>query len=232
MPSSRLQKYTIFYDNSEEYHNLKREVFTSDLYYFETDNPTPFIIDAGAHIGLSTLYFKQLFPAAKIISIEPNPRSFKLLERNIFENQLENITTVQAALSDILGSAHFFMDETDQQWHSTAGLHKGSWAGTQDSAQIRVQTHTLSEFITQPVDFLKLDIEGVEQLVLNQAKDSLSLIKEMHIEYHSHPTQNLQKLLDLLVKTHTVDVFHGTTIVPAKRIKKVTGLVQIRAVVR
>lgn len=232
MPSSRLQKYTIFYDNSEEYHHLKREVFTSDLYYFETDNPTPFIIDAGAHIGLSTLYFKQLFPGAEVVSIEPNPRSFQLLEQNIFENQLENITTVQAALSDISGSADFFMDETVQQWYSTAGLHKGSWAGTQDSTQITVQTYTLSEFVTQQVDFLKLDIEGVEQLVLNQAKDSLPLIKEMHIEYHSHPTQNLQKLLDLLEKTHTLEVFDGTTIVPAKRIKKVTGLVQIRAVVR
>ncbi len=232
MPSSRLQKYTVYYDNSEEYHNLKREVFTSDLYYFETDNPTPLIIDAGAHIGLSTLYFKQLFPGAEVISLEPNPRCFELLEKNIFENQLDNITTINAAISDNSGSARFFMDESDEQWYSTAGLHKGSWAGVQESKEISVQTHTLSELITKPVDFLKLDIEGVEQSVLNQAKDSLSQIKEMQIEYHSHPTQDLQKLIDLLEKTHKVDVFDGTTIILPKRIKKVTGLAQIRAVLR
>jgi FkbM family methyltransferase len=232
MPSTRLQKYTIYFDNSEEYHNLKREVFTSDLYYFETDNPTPFIIDVGAHIGLSTLYFKQLFPGSDIISIEPNPRSFELLEKNIFENQLDGITTINAAISDNSGPAKFYLDETDEKWHSTASLHKGSWAGTQDSKEITVQTHTLSEFITKPVDFLKLDIEGFEQAVLFQAKDSLPLIKEMQIEYHSHPTQDLQRLIDLLEKTHNLEVFDGTTIIPAKRIKKVTGLAQIRAVLK
>ncbi len=108
MNSSRLNKYTIYHNNSEEYHNLKREVFTSDLYYFETENPQPVIIDAGAHIGLATLYFKQLYPGAQITALEPNPESFQLLEKNLFENMIDDVTTVQVALSDHSGEEHFF----------------------------------------------------------------------------------------------------------------------------
>ena len=141
MQSSRLQKYTIYYENSEEYHHLKREVFTSDLYYFETENPNPFIIDLGAHIGLSTLYFKQTYPGSEIIAIEPNPGTFELLEQNLFENQIDGVTAINAAVSDQSGFEELFLDETAEQWHSVASFHTGSWAGTQQSKSIVVQTY-------------------------------------------------------------------------------------------
>ena len=112
MKSSRLNNYTIYYNHSEEYHLLKREIFTQDLYHFETVQPAPFIIDAGAHIGLSTLYFKMLYPSSRIIAIEPHPENFKILEKNIYENQIEGVTLVQAALSDRSGINKLFFDKT------------------------------------------------------------------------------------------------------------------------
>lgn len=232
MKNSRLQKYTIYYNNSEEYHHLKREVFTADLYYFETENPTPFIIDAGAHIGLSTLYFKQLYPGAEIISIEPNPNTFEILETNLFENQIENVTTIKAALSNQVGQEKFYLDETYEEWHSTAGFHKGSWVGSQQSKEIIVPTIILSELITKTVDFLKIDIEGVEQKVIQEIEPKLPLIKELQVEFHTHPTQSLKKVIDILERTHKVELYKGTTIIPMKMVKKTKGLVQIRAVNR
>ncbi len=229
MNSSRLNKYTIYHNNSEEYHNLKREVFTSDLYYFETENPQPVIIDAGAHIGLATLYFKQLYPGAQITALEPNPESFQLLEKNLFENMIDDVTTVQVALSDHSGEEHFFRDETNEWWHSTAGFHKGSWLGTQESDEIFVQTQMLSEYVTGPVDFLKMDIEGAEQKVLFASQEVLPLVKEFHIEFHTHSSQSLVKLVELLEKTHTVELTKdGRDVV----IKRATGLIQVRAVNR
>lgn len=232
MQSSRLQDYTVYYNNSEEYHLLKKEVFTADLYYFETDNPNPFIIDAGAHIGLATLYFKKNFPESQILAIEPNPSIFEILEKNIFENQIQGVTTINAALSDHTGTETMYLDETDEKWHSTTSFHEGSWVGSQKSKKIEVQTYTLSEFITKPVDFLKLDIEASEQKVLFEAEDSLKLVKEMHIEFHTHKTQSLKKLMDLLERTHKLEIYEGTTLVPEKRLKKITGMVQIRAINR
>jgi FkbM family methyltransferase len=232
MQNSRLQKFNIYYNNSEEYHHLKREVFTSDLYYFETDNPTPFIIDAGAHIGLSTLYFKQLYPGAEIISIEPNSSTFKILETNLFENQIDDVTTINSAISNQIGQEKFYLDETNEQWHSTASFHNGSWVGSQQSEEITVPTITLSSLITKTVDFLKIDIEGAEQKVLKEVEYKLPLVKELQVEFHTHPTQSLKKVIDILERTHKVELYKGTTIIPPKMVKKTKGLVQIRAVNR
>lgn len=227
MKSSKLQKFVVFYNNSQEYHLLKKEIFTQDLYHFETSAAQPIIIDAGAHIGISTLYFKQLYPGAKIIAIEPNPQSFKLLERNIFENQLDDITTIQAALSDHSGEITLYLDETAEEWHSVASIHYGSWVGTQKSKEIVVQAFSLSEFVNQPIDFLKMDIEAAEQNVLMSSPESMPLIKQMIIEFHSHKSQSLQMMVDFLERTHRVRLYQGTKEVPS--IKKARGLVMIVA---
>lgn len=230
MNSSKLQKYTIFYNNSQEYHRLKNEIFTQDLYHFESETATPFIIDAGAHIGLSVLYFKQLYHGSQIVALEPNPESFKILERNIFENQIEGVTLIQTALSDKSGIETLYLDETSDQWYSVASFHKGSWVGSQQSKEIEVEAHALSEFVTKPIDFLKMDIEGVEQRVLESSAESLPLIKQLIIEFHTHKTQSLQKMVDLLERTHKVSLFQGTKEVAS--IKKAKGLVMIVATKR
>ncbi|GAM40553.1 hypothetical protein TCE0_039r12991 [Talaromyces pinophilus] len=48
----------------------------------------PFIIDAGANIGLFTLYMKQKYPASKILAFEPAPQLFELLCRNLALNSI------------------------------------------------------------------------------------------------------------------------------------------------
>lgn len=229
MQSSKLNKYTVFYENSEEYHHLKQEIFTQDLYYFESENPTPVIIDAGAYIGLSTLYFKYLFPAAQIIAIEPNPSAVQILETNIFENQISGVTIIQAALSDSQLPTTLHRDANPEKWHSAASIHKGAWTGTQKSEIIETKAHLLSEFITQPIDFLKLDIEGAEQSVLKASQESLSLIKEMHIEFHPHTSQKLETIMQILEETHKLEFYSGTTEILAKRLLRTPGLIQIRA---
>lgn len=223
---SKLGQYTVFHQNSEEYHLLKRELFSQHQYYFESDLDQPMILDIGAHIGLATLYFKQLFPNAHIVAVEPNPNNFALLEKNVYENQLENVTLLQQAISDTQEGGDFFIDETSNHWQSTGSFHKGSWAGVQESTRILVETTLLSSLITQPIDFLKLDIEGWEQVALTEAQGKLRQVKELQFEFHPHPTQSLKKIVELLEQTHAVTVFSGTQEVPVKKAK---GLVQVHA---
>lgn len=190
----------------DEYHHLKREIFTHNGYYFEPNENqaaqqvAPVIIDAGAHIGLATLYFKYLYPEAKIIAIEPNPLAFEILEANIFENQLENVQTFNLALSDKSETANFYLDKTENGWWSTAGFIEGAWTGDQQSERTSVKTASLSELIREPVDFLKMDIEGAELKVLRASESVLPLIKQLAVEFHPHSEQNLEDLVFLLEK--------------------------------
>lgn len=200
MPTAKLGTYTITYDNSEEYHRLKTEIFTHDQYYFETDNPQPVIIDAGAHIGLASLYFKKNFPGASITAIEPQPNNFKLLEQNLWNNNVDDVTAVNVALSDKAGFETFYQDATDDHWFSTASFTPRAWNNQQTSRETSVPTRTLAEFITGPIDLLKLDIEGAETKVLQAAVGRLHLIKHMIVEYHPTPNQSFTHLTEFLRK--------------------------------
>lgn len=193
----KVDKFLVHYHNKEEVLEIKKEIFAQHTYYFETINAKPFIIDAGAHIGMTTLYFKKQFPGAEIIAIEPNTINFKLLEENVWENQLDDVTTIQAALTSYGNEAEFFADEK-QSWLSTASLVQGAWNGEQSTQRQVVPAMQLSSLITRHVDLLKLDIEGAEQEVLQEAREKLPLIKKILMEFHPHAGQSLEEIEKLL----------------------------------
>ncbi len=226
--STKIAPFKVYYHNGEEFHQLKGEVFTQGHYYFETNNLTPRIIDAGAHIGLSTLYFKKLYPGSEIIAIEPNPHTFRILEKNIAENQLRHVEALPVALSDQSGQETFFMDESDEQWLSTASFIPGAWTGAQQSQESQVQTTLLSLFLDKPVDFLKMDIEGAEQKVLMAIPDQIRQIKHMIVEFHPVAGQDLEKLLEYLQEHgFTTELWKNGKEVPSA--KRAHGLVYIEA---
>ncbi len=204
MPTTKLQNFTIHYHNQEEFHELKNEIFIQRIYDLNIESENLWVIDAGAHIGLSTVYFKKMFPQAKIIAIEPHPVNYQLLEQNIWENNLNNVETYQVALAQTAGQAEFHAD-TEFDWFSTASLHPHAWSGEQQTENITVTTQTLSFFLNKikaetknPFIFLKLDIEGMEQKVLMSLHDQVSQIQSMMIEFHTHPSQKLAQLQKFL----------------------------------
>ena len=77
MHQTKLAPFVVSYQNGQEFHHLKKEIWTEHLYYTEIDSVMPRIIDAGAHIGLASLYFAKTYPTAKILSLEPNPSLLK-----------------------------------------------------------------------------------------------------------------------------------------------------------
>lgn len=199
MPTTKLGKFTVTYLNQEEYHVLKHEIFNENLYFFETDALKPVILDLGANIGLSVLYFKKFFPFAQITAVEPLKQNLKLLDQNIFANDLTDVQSLGVAVAPQAGPLVLHTDLTNQ-WHSTASIISGNWTKTQTTTEQTVEAVTLSSLINGPIDLLKIDIEGAEQAVLTEAAAKLSLVKEILCEYHPVPEQNLKQLLTLLEK--------------------------------
>ncbi|PIY80616.1 MAG: hypothetical protein COY80_01985 [Candidatus Pacebacteria bacterium CG_4_10_14_0_8_um_filter_42_14] len=195
MQSTRLGQFTVYLDHSEEFHSLKREIFSGNAYYLELENLAPNILDGGAHIGLFTLYYKQLYPAATITAVEPLAENIVLLEQNIFENQLEGVTTDHVALADHDGAMKLYFDATPEKWFSTAGLHNGAWSGAQKSDSRTVPTKTLSSYLReQKFDLVKLDIEGAELGVIAESKALLSRSDQYLIEFHPRNGSKIEQL--------------------------------------
>lgn len=210
--------------NEEEARKIIEEKFENEEYKTELTTDTPLIIDAGAHIGISVLYFKSVFPKSRIIAFEPEPNNFQLLEKNISVNNLTDVSTYNYALSNYEGEAVLltpFDSPKRAYWGNT--LRKELWGPDDpDTNEIRVQTIKLSTYINEKIDLLKLDIEGEETNVIKELEQAgkFPFIKNIVLEFHktiSNSSANNRLLLenillrnDYLISTTKVDLLsHG-----------------------
>jgi FkbM family methyltransferase len=168
---------------------LVNELFQKEIYKFNTKNKTPLIIDCGANIGMSVLFFNMLYPNAKIIAFEPDPKILKYLKFNLKIFNV-NATIIPKALWDKETTLTFYSEGAD-----------GGRIDTKGDNIIKVKTTILSKYLKNNyVDFLKIDIEGAEATVLEEAKNYLTNVEYIYIEYHSfvNKKQNLDKILSIL----------------------------------
>lgn len=175
---------------------LFKEIFLSEEYYFESEHPRPVIIDCGANIGMSVLYFKFLYPDCSVIAFEPNPFAFVLLERNIYQNNLKNVDLKNIGLSNTETIIQFFIGENKGGLSSSMIKERGG------ENTISIQSGRLSEFMQDTTfDLIKMDVEGVETKVLEDllSADKLGNANKYIIEYH-HKMYKKKSSLSTFVK--------------------------------
>lgn len=204
MQSIRLQDYSVYSDNLTEYHELKREIWGYHLYYLDPEEypelakPGLRILDAGAHIGLTTLYYAKMYKDPEITALEPNPESFNLLKKNVFENQLPSVVVEQVALSDRRGKELLYRDRSGDRWYSTAGFTEGAWNEEQESERVLVKTKPLRDYLElQDWDIIKLDVEGAEEKVLLAAKSVIQNCSHYLVEFHPIGKRGMGKIVGM-----------------------------------
>jgi FkbM family methyltransferase len=67
---------------------------------FQCNTDRPIIVDCGSNIGMSILFFKRLYPKARIIGFEPDPYTFEILSENVYRNALTDVELHQCALGE------------------------------------------------------------------------------------------------------------------------------------
>ncbi len=189
-----IEGITFSYVNKADFDYVYNEKFRINEYIFSAMTATPFILDCGANIGLSVLYFKKLYPQAKIIAFEPNPETFKLLEINVQQNNLQDVQLINAAVSDSLTELEFYVNDDDYPWSLSDTCVKDTYGGPAGWKTIKVPAVKLSAYIKQHVDLLKLDIEGMEETVLKEIEDQLDKIEEIRLEFHTHKANTINDL--------------------------------------
>ena len=115
------------------------------------------IVDAGANIGLASLYFAQRFPKAKIVSLEVDQANFELLTKNT--GCYPNITCIRKALWS--GQAQLgILNPTDEPWAFRVGEMLGGDGTSIDALGVG---DLVGQFESQRIDLLKVDIEGAKR---------------------------------------------------------------------
>lgn len=186
----KLNGYTIHYKRPYELLYSYKEIFTNEIYRFQSDKQSPFIIDCGSNIGLSVLYFKKLFPSSTIIAFEPDANNFSLLKQNVKDNKLDNVQLNEAAVWITDGEISFEANESEASHISYT------------NSPNKVKAVRLKQLLiaNNEVDFLKIDIEGAETEVIEDCKEILYKASNIFLEYHgkANETDKLNRLLAIV----------------------------------
>lgn len=167
----------ISFNNGPELLHSLQEIFIDDIYKIAFDTPSPYILDCGANIGLSVIFHKFRYPAAKIIAFEPDPVNFNFLAKNISEFGFKDVELRNEAVWKENGTLTFTSDGT---------LGSKLFPASENRNVVNVKATRLKDLLNTKIDFLKIDIEGAEYEVLKDCGDSLRMVQHLFIEFHGY----------------------------------------------
>lgn len=186
--------------NDLNYLNSPLEIHKELNSYFDL-NKVKLILDIGACDGLDSIKYARLFSRSIVYSFEPLLNNFELIKKNLNNYNVRNVMPIQLALSNEKGIATFYVSSgrpeeinEDIDWdfgnksssllepNKTKEIHP--WLKFQES--ITVQTETLENFLIEKnnkiVDFVHMDVQGAELMVLQGAGKFISKIKMIWLE--------------------------------------------------
>jgi FkbM family methyltransferase len=139
------------------------------------------VVDVGAYIGTHALAFSHFVgPSGRVIAIEPQPPSFELLTRNIKLNALKNIAAENAAVSIESGEALIPVINIERQESFGSASLVSSLARSEprserqsDAGELATRVISIDELDLPECSLIKIDAEGVEDLVLRGATNTI-----------------------------------------------------------
>ena len=189
---------TVQYDRS---HYLNEPVpIVWELKMLFKRNESLVIFEIGACEGEDSIRYSKLYPCARIYAFEPLPANIELIKNNLTKYNIKNVSFFNRALSVSNGTAQFFVSSgkppgtADVDWdfgNKSSSLqapekHLDNIKFIHFDNKILVETITLNSFCTQNkinyIDFMHMDVQGAELMVLEGAGDFIKSIKAIWLE--------------------------------------------------
>jgi FkbM family methyltransferase len=175
---------------------MYRDIFEREIYKFDAVDAAPRIIDCGANIGMASIYLGRRHPGARITAFEADSDLAALARANLNAFGLGNVEVIAAAVTACGETVHF---AATGDLAGRVGRHvTGEVAATRVVPAVR-----LAPYLEEPIEFLKIDIEGAEASVLASVADRLGNVRRLFVEYHgfSADEQDLPQLLEMLKRS-------------------------------
>ncbi len=135
-------------------------------------NPGYFVIDAGAFIGTHSVAFSSMVgELGKVLAFEPRKNIAEILKKNSSISICKNIEVMKFALGSKSGIAKINLSPISEQRNFGAmSLTEGL---IDDDAFEEVKLITIDSLNLEKIDFIKVDVEGMESEVVNGAKKTI-----------------------------------------------------------
>ena len=178
------------------------------------------IVEIGSHFGTDTIELRRILPKSDIICFEPDPRNINIIKKNWAGNPIAYL--YEFAVSDFNGKTKFHLSSGDCSfWTNDELWSKNEWSASSSlkkpvkhitvhpwinfNEEIEVECIKLDDFIplqNKVIDFIWMDVQGAEDLVLKGAKNTLSKTRFLYTEYDNEELYenqlNLEGILNIL----------------------------------
>ncbi len=176
----RDKQYFYHFRNYSDF-GLAYEILIQNSYQLHSEfcEDPKHVVDLGANSGISAIYLNSLFPDATVHCYEPDPHTFSQLQLNT--SGISNIFGHQELVSDTKGHIEFLADPKS---NVTSSIIRRNSRQVPISVKSRCLYSVLDK-IGAPIDLLKVDIEGSEEIVFRGFDDFgkiKNLIGELHFD--------------------------------------------------
>jgi FkbM family methyltransferase len=183
------------------------------------------IFEVGACEGEDSIRYSRLFPNSRIFVFEPLPANIQLIRQNIEKYGVKNVFYYNKAVSSKVGAAEFYVSEgrpdnvASSDWdfgNKSSSLllpdkHLDKKKFIKFNQKIEVETTTLKHFCEinniSHIDFLHIDVQGAELMVLEGAQSMLSALKAIWLEVSALHLYKDQPLAHDIKKFMTANKF-------------------------
>lgn len=197
------------------------EIFRKSVY---GEKPVGIVFDIGANIGAYTLYGAQV--AEHVFAFEPESSNYECLEKNISLNKFKNIDIFKKAIGDKKRDVLLYRGYANKGMSSTtietsSDTEKVEMISLEDALVLCGVDH---------IDTLKIDIEGGEYQLIENAPDYLfEKIDRINMEFHRVPGKQLDDLIHILkkrgyelkIKRKVTGIFSGTGVIKARKYRNI-----------
>jgi FkbM family methyltransferase len=195
MFSIQLGKHTLWFRPSSAYSSIEiyTEIFKNNNHFLHpefTGENANVVVDIGGNQGFYALKISTQNPQCKVISCEPNPYVFEIMNKNVQANNLFNVLVNNAAVASSKGFLELeIIKEVDGVGGKKIERASRPWLKESFIENITVESTTLEQLLKEhhisKVDILKIDVEGMEMEILSSCNDILPDISKIVVECHS-----------------------------------------------
>ena len=144
------------------------------------------VVDVGANIGLHTLNMARIVGnTGQVFAFEPDHSNFEILRKNVKINNYQNIILEEKAVGDKHGRVILYQSDHP-------GNHRLFPQTKQAKGEVEVELTSLDKYfidsnLTDKINFIKIDVEGLEFSVLKGMKNILKNNKKIKILFEFMP---------------------------------------------